>query len=105
MAVAVSFLRPVTAGGGATAAGRVRKKESIAIAGTTTITAQAGEMALILNTESTAILVAWGSTPDAQAATETSATSAGVGIPIGWNGWLLLGPLAEGDKVNAKVVA
>lgn len=104
MAAVVSFLRPVSGGGGSTAAGRIRKKEVVTVGNSSTITAEAGEFAIVLNTESSAILVAFGSTPDAQAVTETSATSAGIGVPTGLQS-PLLGPLALGDKVNAKTVA
>lgn len=104
MSAVVSFLRVAPAGGGASAAWKIRKKEVLTVPSTSTITATEGEFAIVLNTESTAILVAYGSTPDAQAVTETSATSAGLGIPAGLES-ALLGPLAQGDKVNAKTVA
>ena len=104
MPASVSFLRPRTAGGGATAASAIRKKEVINLASTTTITAEEGEYAIVLNTEATAVLVAYGSTPDAQAATSTAATSAGIAIASGLEG-PLLGPLTAGDKVNVKAVA
>ena len=104
MSAVVCFLRAVSAGGGGTAAGAVRKKEVLTVPSTSTITAQAGEYAIVLNTEATAILVAYGSTPDGQASTATSATTAGLGVPSGLES-ALLGPLAEGDKVSAKTVA
>jgi hypothetical protein len=104
MSAVVCFLRPASAGGGGTAAWKVRKKEVISVPSTSSITADAGEFAIVLNTETTAILVAYGSTPDAQATTETSATSAGLGVPSGLES-ALLGPLALGDKVSAKTVA
>ncbi|WP_316176162.1 hypothetical protein [Bradyrhizobium sp. SZCCHNRI1073] len=104
MAAVVCFLRPGTASGGGTAANNVRKKEVLTVPSTSTITAEAGEYAIVLNTETSAILVAWGSTPDAQAITQTSATMAGLGVPSGLES-PLLGPLATGDKVSAKTVA
>ena len=104
MSAVVCFLRVSPAGGGASSAWKIRKKEVLSVAGTSTITATEGEFAIVLNTEATAILVAYGSTPDAQAATETSATSAGLGVPSGLDS-ALLGPLAQGDKVNVKLVA
>lgn len=104
MSAVVCFLRPASGGAGATAAWKIRKKEVISVASTSTITATEGEFAIVLNTEATAILVAYGSTPDAQATTETSATSAGLGVPSGLES-ALLGPLAQGDKVNVKTVA
>jgi hypothetical protein len=104
MSAVVSFLRPATGGAGVQAAWKIRKKEVLAVGSATTATAEAGEIAVVLNTETEAILVAFGSTPDAQAATETSATSAGIGVPTGLTS-PALGPLNAGDKISAKVVA
>lgn len=104
MSAVVCFVTPRTAGGGGTAAWRIRKKEVLTVPSTSTITANAGEYAIVLNTEASAILVAYGSTPDGQATTETSATSAGLGVPSGLDS-ALLGPLEQGDKVSAKTVA
>ena len=104
MSAVVSFIRPATGGAGVSAASRIRKMEILSIGSATSATAEDGEIAIVLNTESSAILVAYGGTPNAQATTETSATSAGVGVPTG----LVsppLGPLARGDKISAKVVA
>jgi hypothetical protein len=103
MSAVVCFVKAVSAGGGGVAAGSIRKKEVLTVPSTSTITANAGEYAIVLNTEATAILVAYGSTPDAQAATETSATTAGLGIPSESEG-PLLGPLAQGAKVDVKTV-
>lgn len=103
MSAVVCFVRAVSGGAG-TAAARIRKKEVISVPATCAITAAQGEFAIVLNTESTAILVAYGSTPDAQAVTETSATSAGIGVPAGLES-CLLGPLNAGDMVSAKTVA
>lgn len=104
MSAVVCFVTPGTAGGGGTAAWRIRKKEVLTVPSTSTITADAGEFAIVLNTETSGILVAYGSTPDAVATTETAATSAGLGVPAGLDS-ALLGPLAEGDKVSAKAIA
>lgn len=103
MSAVVCFVKAVSAGGGSTAAGAIRKKEVLTVPSTSTITANAGEYAIVLNTEASAILVAYGSTPDAQAATESSVTTAGLGIPSGLES-ALLGPLAQGAKVDVKVV-
>src|SRR4051812_2493463 len=100
MSAVVCIVRPGSAGGGGTAAWKIRKKEVVAVPGTSTITAEAGEFAIVLNTEAVAILIAYGSTPDAVATTETAATSAGIGVPSGLDS-CLLGPLAAGDKVSA----
>lgn len=104
MSAVVCFVRPGSAGGGGTAAWKIRKKEVLTVPSTSTITAEAGEFAIVLNTETSAILIAYGSTPDAVATTETSATSAGIGVPSGLDS-CLLGPLALGDKISAKAVA
>jgi hypothetical protein len=104
MAATVCFVTAVSSGGGGTAAGAIRKKEVLTVPNTSTITANKGEYAIVLNTEATAILVAYGRTPDAQAVTSTSATTAGLGVPAGLDS-ALLGPLAQGDKVSAKTVA
>src|SRR4051794_27333473 len=104
MSAVVCFVKAVSGGGGASAAGRIRKKEVLTVPSSSTITAEAGEYAIVLNTETTGILVAFGSTPDAQATSESSVTSAGLGVPAGLDS-ALLGPLAAGDKVSAKTVA
>lgn len=104
MSAVVCFVKAVSGGAGTAAAGRIRKKEVISVPSTSTITAEAGEFAIVMNTETSAILAAYGSTPDAQATSDTAATSAGLGIPAGLDS-ALLGPLALGDKVNVKTVA
>jgi hypothetical protein len=104
MSAVVCFVKAASAGAGAAAAGRIRKKEVLTVPSTSTITANRGEFAIILNTETTGILAAFGSTPDAVATTETSATSAGIGIPSGLES-ALLGPLAQGDKISVKAIA
>lgn len=104
MSAVVCFLRVGSAGGGAAAAWKIRKKEVLTVPSTSTITANAGEIAIILNTETSGILAAYGSTPDAQAATETTATSAGIGVASGLES-APLGPLAQGDKVDVKTIA
>lgn len=104
MSAVVCFVTAVSAGGGATAAGRIRKKEVLTVPNTSTIAANKGEFAIVLNTETSGILVAYGSTPDAVATTETSATSAGLGIPSGLES-ALLGPLNQGDTISVKAIA
>lgn len=104
MSAVVSFVKVVSAGGGSSAAGAIRKKEVLSVPSTSTITANAGEYAILLNTEATGILVAYGSTPDAVATTSTSATTAGLGVPSGLES-PLLGPLAQGDTISVKAIA
>jgi hypothetical protein len=83
MSAVVCFVKAVSGGGGSAAAGVIRKKEVLTVPSTSTITAQAGEFAIVLNTETTAILVAYGSTPDAQAATATTLHHGRLGHPLG----------------------
>jgi hypothetical protein len=104
MSAVVCFVTAVSSGGGGTAAGRIRKKEVLTVPSTSTITANKGEFAIILNTETTGVLAAFGSTPDGVATTETALTSAGIGIPAGLES-PLLGPLAQGDKISVKAIA
>lgn len=104
MSAVVCFVKPISGGAGSASAGRIRKKEVLSVPSTSTITAEAGEVAIVLNTEATGILVAFGSTPDAVATTETAATSAGLGVPSGLES-ALLGPLAIGDKISVKAIA
>lgn len=104
MSAVVSFLKPHSGGAGVQAAWKIRKMEILTVGDTpSTATAEDGEIAVVLNTESNAILVAYGSTPNAQATSETAATSAGIGVPTGLMS-PALGPLAQGDKISAKVV-
>lgn len=103
MSAVVSFVKMVSGGAGLSTVGRARKMEVLTVPSTTTITAEPGEVAIILNTETSGVLVAFGSTPDGQATSETSATSAGIGIAAGQASPPLV--LAQGDKVNVKTVA
>ena len=102
MAAVVSFMRAKSGGADVSAVGRVRKMEVLTVPSTSTITAESDEVAIVLNTETSAILVAFGSTPDAQATTETSATSAGQAIPVGLTSPALL--MTQGDKISVKAI-
>jgi DhnA family fructose-bisphosphate aldolase class Ia len=102
MVAIVSFMRAKSGGADVGAVGSVRKMEILTVPNTSTITAESDEVAIVLNTEAAAILVAFGSTPDAQATTETSATSAGQAIPIGLTTPALL--LRQGDKISVKAL-
>jgi hypothetical protein len=103
MSVTISFMRAATAGAGAAAVSTVRKKEVVTIGNSTTITALPGEVGWVYNGETSGILVAWGSSPDAQATTATSATTAGFAVPAGMCGPIMI--LASGDTVNVKTIA
>ena len=102
MAAVVSFMKAKTGSAGVSAVWTVRKMEVLTVPSTSTITADDGEIAIILNTETAGILAASGSTPDAQATTETSATTAGHGIPSGLTSPAIL--MNQGDKINVKVI-
>lgn len=102
MAAVVSFMSAKSGGAGVSAVWTVRKMEVLSVPSTSTITADAGEIAVVLNTEATGILVASGSTPDAQATTSTSATTAGHGIPAGLSSPAIL--MNQGGKISVKAI-
>lgn len=97
MAVIVSFATLKGIGSiHAPGIGAVRKMEVVAADAATTSAAEEGEVAVITNGEADPVLVAFGASPDGDAAAATAATSAGVGVPAG--GVLIL-PVNKGDKV------
>lgn len=102
MTVVVSFVRHAAKGTEVSGVGAVRIRENITIPGTTTATAQDGEMIIIGNAETSMVAVAFGSTPDAAALVSTSATSAGMPVPAGAVGFPIIP--AVGNKINVKVV-
>jgi hypothetical protein len=82
--------------------GQVRARESLTIPASTTATFANGEVAIVVNGESTAVAIAFGTTPDAAATAASAATTAGVVIAAG--GWLpIVGKV--GDKINAKSIS
>lgn len=103
MTVVVSFITPRGAADGSNGIGGVRVRENITIPGTTTETAKAGEMIIIGNGETSMVAAAFGTTPNADAAAETTATTAGFPIPAGQSSYPIVAPI--GAKVNIKVVA
>jgi hypothetical protein len=80
MAVYVNWIIPASTGP-VGSVGRVVARAAITIPGSTTRRVQPGELVVVTNGESSAVAVAWGSTPDAAATDETSVTSAGLAIP------------------------
>lgn len=80
---------------------RVREELELGATDTTAETEE-GEVVYVLNNETSAVLVAFGSNPDASAAVKTSATSVGVPVPAG--GVIALNP-PEGSKINAQAIA
>lgn len=101
MTVVVSFVKPQ--GAGVIGMGKVRVRENITIPGTTTATAQEGEIVIVGNAETTMVAVAWGTTPDAAALAETAATSAGVCVGAGAVSYPVQPKI--GDKINVKAVS
>ena len=100
MPVKVSFMRPGHLGSiDAVGVGSCRICETITVPGSTTASAQAGEIVVLISTEASTVVAAHGTTPDAAATAETTATSAGYGLTS-------YGPLAIavkiGDKINIK---
>lgn len=103
MALIVIFQQPAAVGHvSANAIGNARIRESIALNGTTTASAEAGEVAIIMNTESTTIYVAHGTTPDAAASESTLDTTAGYPVPPDMETMV---KVKEGDKFSAKAIA
>ena len=100
MPVKVSFIRPGPMGSiDAVGVGSCRICETITVPGSTTASAQEGEIVLLVSTEGSAAVAAHGTTPDAAATAQTTATSAGYGVPSG-----ILMPIAvkTGDKISIK---
>lgn len=100
MTVTVSFVSAGPGANGIVGISRVRVKEVVTIPGSTTATAQAGETIVVGNGESSMVAVAIGTTPDAAATAETSATTAGYPVGAGQVSDPFL-PVA-GAKVNIK---
>lgn len=102
MTVFVSFVKPVGMGSiHAPGIGTIRVRESLTIPNSTTAAFADGETAIVVNGESGYIAVAFGTAPDASAAAETAATTAGVVIPAGGS-FPIVGPV--GAKINVKAI-
>jgi len=100
MTVKISFIKPGGLGSiNAVGIGACRVCETITIPGTTTASLQAGEIAVLVSTESGPCVAAHGTTPDAAATDATAATSAGYGVPEG-TAFPVAGNV--GDKFNIK---
>lgn len=102
MTVRISFVRAEHIGGSELLIGAARAMEAVAVPGTTTTVARADEVAYVVNDGTDSVLVAVGTTPDAAATAETTATSAGMAIP---KRQALFLALREGQKLNAKAPA
>lgn len=99
MAVYVNFVIPA-ASGPISQIARVVAREAITIPGSTTRKVREGELVIVHNAEAAAVAVAWGSSPDASATEETSATTAGLSIPAGLDTPPLVPPF--GVTLNVK---
>lgn len=102
MSVVVAFMKPGGLGSvSAVGVGQCRARETISVPATTAISAQAGDIAFIVSTESVTVLAAHGTAPDAQATDATPATTAGYALPPNV-------PIAiavrVGDKINVKAL-
>lgn len=102
MTVTVSFCK---ASGSVSGPGigveNVRVKEVVTVPGTTTITAESGEFAIIGNGETVMVAIAVGTTPDAAAVLQTTLTTAGYPVGAGCVSDPFL--MRAGAKVNIKV--
>ena len=100
MPVNLSLMQPRWAGAvGVMAYGQCRAAETITVPGTSTLTAQNGEIMLVTSTEAAAVQIATGTTPDAAATVQTTLTTARMALE----------PLSTqvvypntGDKINIK---
>jgi hypothetical protein len=103
--ITCSFITPkgIQALGGPLGMANVRTREDLAPAnGTTTNTAQPGEVAYVGNGFTSAVAVASGSVPDAATTTASAASSAGFCLGVGQSVMISVQP---GDKVNVKTIA
>lgn len=84
MAVYVTFFKAAGLGSvNAPIAGNARARESVSVGSTSTTAALDGEALYVMNNESSTVMVAVGSTPNASATVATAATSAGFAIAAG----------------------
>jgi hypothetical protein len=103
MAVQVIFFKPRGSGfGQAPVVGEIRAREAVTIPNTTTATVRDGELVMVLNEETAAVLVAYGSTPDAAATAATAATSAGFPVAAGQVSAPIMA--TAGSKISVKDV-
>ena len=103
MPVKISMGRPALIGDlSVLTFGTFRVCETISVGGTSTIVAQAGEIAVLVSNESGSVDAAHGPTPDADATVATALTSAGYGVPPG-----VPYPVAlqAGDRISIKTFA
>lgn len=94
MSVVVSFVKPTSRGSAASGIGSVRASETLAVGGTTTSKVDDGEMVIVGNAESSMVVVAFGTAPDA-AVNGVPVPSGGLSYPMFPN---------TGDRINVKAV-
>lgn len=82
MSVKVCAMKPANTGQ-ALAYGKCRASETLSVPATSTITLATGEYFLVLSTETSPVLMAVGSTPNASASSSTSATTAAMPLAPG----------------------
>jgi hypothetical protein len=82
--------------------GDITAREAVTIPATTSRAVADGEIVVVLNEETSAVLVAYGTTPDATATASTAATSAGYPVPAGLVSPPIVAP--TGAKINVKDV-
>lgn len=100
----ISYLKPGTPPGSRGLGIRdCRVRETVALSSTTSAAAQDGEFAVVGNTESSMILVARGTTPDAAATAATSDTTAGFPLAAGQVSDPIA--MAAGDKISVKAIS
>lgn len=103
MAAYVTFFAPSGLGSvDAPSLGKMRAMEAVATGATSTGSAQDGEAVYVFNNEATAVYAAIGTTPVANAAASTAATTAGV--VIGAGAFQVIAA-RTGDKVAIAAVA
>lgn len=104
MAVQVLFFSPKGIGSiNAPGVGQVRLREALALGDVSTGVAEHREAVVVFNGETTPVLVAHGSAPDAMAAAATPATTAGYAVPAGQCSPPFM--VATGAKVSVAAVA
>lgn len=106
MTVVVTFLKPLSLGGGWGGAGigSIRAQERLAAGGTTAGTVQFGDIVLIGNGEAAMIAVAYGTVPNADATAEALPTTS-ASFPVGAGQVSVpMTNLPIGSKINVKTV-
>lgn len=103
MAVHITFAPPAYVGSDANLSlGPARLYEAVTVGSATTGAALDGEFAFISNAETSAVVLAKGTAPNAGATTATAASSASFVIP---SGSYAIVQMFAGDKIDTAAVA